>query len=209
MRHGAEWYNRMGTEKSKGTKALCVSGDCERPGIYELEWGFSVDDILEMAGAEDVQAVQVGGPSGACIGPDDFGRVLAYEDLATGGSFIIIGKRRDLLKDVVLNFARFFREESCGSCVPCRALTGMSQLVLERIIAGHGTAEDVERLQSWQAIMRNNRCGLGQTALNPITSTIRNFRDTYDRRLAAGDERFVASFDLAAAVRDYDEAAGG
>ncbi len=209
MLRGADWYNHLGTEQSKGTKALCVSGDCEKPGIYELEWGFSVNDILAMAGARDVQAVQVGGPSGACIGPDEFGRVLAYEDLATGGSFIIIGQQRDLLKDVVLNFARFFREESCGSCVPCRALTGMAQVVLERIIAGTGTAEDVARLQSWQTIMRNNRCGLGQTALNPVTSTIRNFQPLYDARMAQGDARFVASFDLAAAVRDYDEAVKG
>ena len=206
MLRGADWYNRLGTEQSKGTKALCVSGDCDHPGIYELEWGFSVNDILEMAGARAVQAVQVGGPSGACIGPGEFGRVLAYEDLATGGSFIIIGAQRDLLKDVALNFARFFREESCGSCVPCRALTGMAQVVLERIIAGRGTAEDVERLRSWQKIMKNNRCGLGQTALNPITTTIQNFRSLYDGRLAQGDPRFVPSFDLAAAVRDYDVA---
>ncbi len=205
---GAEWYNHLGTDQSKGTKALCVSGDCEKPGIYELEWGFSVNDILEMAGARHVQAVQVGGPSGACIGPDEFGRVLAYEDLATGGSFIIIGTHRDLLKDVVLNFARFFREESCGSCVPCRALTGMAQVVLERIVAGTGTPEDVARLQSWQAIMRNNRCGLGQTALNPVTSTIRNFKPLYEARMAQGDPRFVPSFDLSAAVRDYDAAVG-
>ncbi len=206
MLKGAEWYNRLGTEKSKGTKVLCVSGDCDRPGIYEVEWGFSVNDILQEAGARDVQAVQVGGPSGSCIGPGEFGRVLAYEDLATGGSFIIIGQPRDLLKDVVLNFARFFREESCGSCVPCRALTGMAQVVLERVIAGRGTAEDVERLQSWQKIMRNNRCGLGQTALNPVVSTIRNFRPLYDARLAPGDPRFVPGFDLSAAVKDYEAA---
>ena len=203
---GAEWYNRMGTEQSKGTKVLCVSGDCDQQGIYEVEWGFAVNDILAMAKARDVQAVQVGGPSGACIGPDEFGRVLAYEDLATGGSFIIIGRHRDILRDVVLNFARFFREESCGSCVPCRALTGMAQVVLERIIAGQGTAEDVARLQAWQKIMRNNRCGLGQTALNPIVTTIRNFRPLYEARLSRGDPRFVPSFDLPAAVRDYEAA---
>lgn len=208
MLKGPHWYNRLGTEQSKGTKVLCVSGDCERPGIYEVEWGFSVNDILALAGATAVQAVQVGGPSGACIGPEEFERVLAYEDLATGGSFIVIGPQRDLLKDVVLNFTQFFRAESCGSCVPCRALTGMAQVVLERIIDGKGTAEDVERLLSWQAIMRYNRCGLGQTALNPITSTINNFRSLYDGRLARGDPRFVPSFDLAAAVQDYEAAVG-
>jgi [NiFe] hydrogenase diaphorase moiety small subunit len=152
----------------------------------------------EGAGARDVQAVQVGGPSGACIGPDEFNRVLAYEDLATGGSFIVVGKHRDLLKDVVLNFARFFREESCGSCVPCRALTGMAQVVLERIVAGKGTAEDVERLQAWQKIMRNNRCGLGQTALTPIVTTIQNFPAAVRRAAGAGRSALRPSFDLAA-----------
>ena len=123
----------------------------------------------------------MGGPSGACIGPDGFDRVLAYEDLSTGGSLIIIGARRDLLKDVVLNFARFFRDESCGSCVPCRALTVMAQMVMEKIVDGKGTPADLERLAEWASIMRKNRCGLGQTALNPIISTIRNFKPLYER----------------------------
>ncbi len=207
--HGPAWYNRLGTEQSKGTKVLSVSGDCERPGIYEVEWGFSVSDILRLVGAENVQAVQVGGPSGACIGPHEFNRVLAYEDLATGGSLIVIGSQRDLLKDVVLNFTKFFRDESCGSCVPCRALTGMAQVILERIIAGKGTARDLANLQAWAGIMRHNRCGLGQTALNPITSTLKNFRPLYEARLAAGDPRFEPAFDLAAAVRDFDAVVTG
>ena len=206
MIHGPAWYNAQGTEKSKGTKVLCVSGDCDRPGIYEVAWGFSVNDILNLVGARAVQAVQVGGPSGACIGPAEFDRVLAYEDLATGGSLIVIGAQRDLLKDVVLNFARFFREESCGSCVPCRALTGMAQILLERIIAGQGTERELADLQAWAKIMKRNRCGLGQTALNPITTTLRNFRPLYEARLARGDPRFEPAFDLAAAVRDYDAA---
>ena len=202
--NGPEWYNRLGTEGSKGTKVLCVSGDCERPGVYEIVWGFSVNDILKMVGARDVQAVQVGGPSGACIASHDFNRVLAYEDLATGGSLIVIGKKRDLLKDVVLNFVKFFRDESCGSCVPCRALTGMSQVVLEKIIAGNGTQADVDRLLEWSGIMKRNRCGLGQTAMNPIVTTIKNFRTLYDQRIRKTDERFCPSFDIKAAVQDYE-----
>lgn len=206
---GADWYNSLGTAMSKGTKVLSVSGDCDKPGIYEVAWGFSVNDILGMVGARDVQAVQVGGPSGACIGPDEFDRILAYEDLATGGSLIIIGQQRDLVKDVVLNFARFFRDESCGSCVPCRALTVMAQVVLERIVAGKGTAGDLARFHEWASIMKKNRCGLGQTALNPILSTLKNFRPAYDRLIKAGDDRFVPGFDLGAAVGDYDKAVAG
>ena len=209
MLNGPEWYNNLGTPESKGTKVLSVSGDCERPGIYEVVWGFSVNDILKMVGAKDVQAVQVGGPSGSCIAPGEFSRVLAYEDLATGGSLIIIGRQRDLLKDVVLNFAKFFREESCGSCVPCRALTGMSQIVLEKIIAGQGMPQDLVNLQAWAGIMKRNRCGLGQTAMNPITTTLKNFRDLYAQRIKVADDRFVPGFDLAAAVRDYDAVVAG
>ena len=121
-------------------------------------------------------------------------------------NLIVIGAQRDLLKDVVLNFARFFREESCGSCVPCRALTGMAQILLERIIAGRGTERELADLQAWAKIMKRNRCGLGQTALNPITTTLKNFRPLYEARLARGDPRFEPAFDLAAAVRDFDAA---
>jgi [NiFe] hydrogenase diaphorase moiety large subunit len=204
--NGPEWHNRLGTPESKGTKVLSVSGDCRRPGIYEIEWGFSVNDVLEMVGVDDVQAVQVGGPSGSCIGPREFSRVLAYEDLATGGSLIVIGAQRDLLRDVVLNFTEFFREESCGSCVPCRVLTGMSKRLLERIIGGTGTQGDVDSLAGWSVIMAKNRCGLGQTALNPIVSTLRNFPGLYGAKLAAPEEGLNPAFDLAAAVRDYEAA---
>ncbi len=203
---GHEWYNTIGTRESRGTKVLSISGDCEEPGIYEIPWGFSVNDILKMTGARDVQAVQVGGPSGSCIAANEFGRTLAYEDLATGGSLIIIGKNRDLLKDVVLNFAEFFREESCGSCVPCRALTGMSKLVMEKIVSGKATVSDIDRLVSWAPIMKKNRCGLGQTALNPILTTIKNFRHLYDEKVKGNSEIINPAFNLAAATADYEAA---
>jgi [NiFe] hydrogenase diaphorase moiety large subunit len=203
---GHEWYNSIGTRESRGTKVLSISGDCDHPGIYEIVWGFSVADILKLVGAHDIQAVQVGGPSGACIGPNEFDRVLAYEDLATGGSLIIVGKGRDLLKDVVLNFVEFFREESCGSCVPCRALTGMSKLVLEKIVNGNGVPSDLDNLQAWASIMKKNRCGLGQTAMNPIVTTIKNFGHLYSARITAKDEITNPAFDLDAATAAYQEA---
>jgi [NiFe] hydrogenase diaphorase moiety large subunit len=204
--NGSEWYNSIGTKESKGTKVISVSGDCRKPGVYEIAWGFSVNDILSMVEATDVQAVQVGGPSGSCIGPAEFNRTLAYEDLATGGSLIIIGAARNLLTDVVLNFARFFREESCGSCVPCRALTGMAQGVLEHIVAGNARREDVEALRGWASIMQKNRCGLGQTALNPVVTTLKNFPALYDALVPARDGAINPGFDLEAAVADYDAA---
>jgi [NiFe] hydrogenase diaphorase moiety large subunit len=204
--NGADWYSSLGTKESKGTKVISVSGDCARPGVYEVAWGFSVNDVLSMVGAENVQAVQVGGPSGSCIGPAEFGRVLAYEDLATGGSLIVIGAGRDLVKEVVGNFSRFFREESCGSCVPCRALTSMAEAMLGRIIAGKARRADLESLKAWASIMQKNRCGLGQTALNPIVTTMKNFPALYDALVPAADAPVNPGFDLAAATADYDAA---
>jgi len=204
--NGGPWYTAMGTKESKGTKVISVSGDCRKPGVYEIAWGFTVNDLLSEVEADDVQAVQVGGPSGSCIGPKEFDRVLAYEDLATGGSIIIIGKGRDLVRDVVLNFARFFREESCGSCVPCRALTAMSQVVLERIAAGKADRSELQAFAGWAGIMQKNRCGLGQTALNPIVTTLKNFPQVYDALVPEGNGPLKRGFDLAAAVADYDAA---
>ncbi len=209
INNGVDWYRSLGTDKSTGTKLLCISGDCRFPGIYEIEWGFSVRDILDMVGTDlaDVQAVQVGGPSGACIGADVFGRVLSYEDLATGGSLIIFNNSRNLLKDVVLNFMNFFIDESCGSCVPCRALTRMYKLTLENIIAGHGKKSDLKDMLDWAVMMKANRCGLGQTAANPVLTTIKNFRDEYESLITEEETGYVSSFDLNKAVQDYCEAA--
>ncbi|HPD19019.1 MAG TPA: NADH-ubiquinone oxidoreductase-F iron-sulfur binding region domain-containing protein, partial [Candidatus Goldiibacteriota bacterium] len=183
--NSSDWFNKFGTKDSKGTKVLSISGDCEKPGIYELEFGTSIRSIIEKAGAkiQDTQAVQVGGPSGTCISEKEFDRKLGYEDMATGGSFIIIGKKRDLIKDVVLNFQNFFMEESCGSCVPCRVLTGIYKRTIEKIINGKGTKKDVENLLTWSSFMKNNRCGLGQTAMNPTVTTIKNFRELYDKKV--------------------------
>jgi [NiFe] hydrogenase diaphorase moiety large subunit len=206
MVNGADWFKKIGVEGSCGTKVLSISGDCRKPGVYEVPWGMSIADMLNMCEAEDVQAVQVGGPSGTCIGPDSFSRTLSFKDMATGGSIIIIGKKRDLLKDVVRNFIDFFIEESCGSCVPCRAMTVMYREILEKIMKGMGTKADIDSLLSWEVVMKKNRCGLGQTAMNPVVTTIKNFRPLYDSRITITDDSIRATFDEKEAVRDYDRA---
>jgi [NiFe] hydrogenase diaphorase moiety large subunit len=151
--NGAEWYRKFGTSESTGTKLLSISGDCRYPGVYEVAWGFSVNDMLEMAGSTGVvQAVQVGGPSGSLIGPNEFGRTLGYEDLATGGSLIIFGEHRDLLNDVVLNFMKFFIEESCGSCSTCRILPNVLKKKLEKILNARGVAQDITDMIEWGKI---------------------------------------------------------
>ncbi len=206
--NGGSWYRSFGTHESTGTKLLSVSGDCLHPGVYEVEWGFSVNDILDLVGSPgEVQAVQVGGPSGSCIGPDEFSRTLGYEDLATGGSLIIVGKQRDLLKDIVLNFTEFFVEESCGSCVPCRSLTVIYRDKLKKILSGRGVKKDIEDMKAWGSIMRGNRCGLGQTALNPIMTTLKNFPELYESRVQQHKE-FDEGFDMHAALKNSFELTG-
>jgi [NiFe] hydrogenase diaphorase moiety large subunit len=205
IKHGSEWYTSFGTKESSGTKLLSISGDCRFPGVYEIEWGFSIYDIIQMVGATDVQAIQVGGPSGAMIGPNEFRRKLGYEDLATGGSIIIFNKSRNLLKDVVLNFMDFFIEESCGSCSICRNLPFILKNKLLKILDGNGVMQDIEDLREWSKICKFNRCGLGQTAANPIITSLQNFRYLYEE-IVRKDIEYETGFSLAEAVRESCEA---
>jgi len=205
MLNGGEWYSSLGTRVSTGTKVLSISGDCIYPGIYETEWGLSINDLLDMVGATDIQAVQVGGPSGSLIGPEEFDRILCYSDLATGGSLMIFNNKRDLLKDVVLNFTNFFIEESCGSCVPCRSMIPLYKQKLEKILSGNGVASDLEDLQSWGKLMKTNRCGLGHTAANPILTSLKNFKYLYEEKLDRGKE-YETGFNLEQAVSESCEA---
>ena len=200
--NGSEWFRAMGSNESTGTKVLSISGDCRKPGVYEVEWGITIREILEMVGARDVQAVQVGGPSGVCLNPSQFDRNISFEDLATGGAIIIIGNERDLLGDFVLNYTDFFIEESCSSCSACRSLTVILRNKLKKIMEGKGIRKDIDELYEWGSYMRKaNRCGLGQTAANPILTTIENFRPLYEM-LAGEESDYKSSFDMASAVAD-------
>jgi len=205
MKRGSEWYRSFGTSESTGTKVLSISGDCFHPGVYEIEWGFSVNDILDMVGAFDVQAVQVGGPSGTLVAPDDFDRILGYEDLATGGSLIIFNQSRKLLEDVVMNFMEFFIEESCGSCSTCRILPVVMRDKLVKIMNGLGIVKDIDDLLEWGKILKVSRCGLGQTACNPIVSSINNFGGLYISRIKTMKD-YETGFDLNLAVQEACEA---
>jgi [NiFe] hydrogenase diaphorase moiety large subunit len=207
--NGGDWYKSLGTHESTGTKLLCISGDCKFPGVYEVVWGFSVDDILDMVGAdkEDVMAVQVGGPSGAIITANEFNRILGYEDLATGGSLIIIGKHRDILNDIVLNFMDFFIGESCGSCSTCRIVPTLMRNKLNKILNARGVRQDIDDLHEWGKILKASRCGLGQTAGNPILSSMKNFPDLYEEKIQK-NKTFDSGFDLNAAVKESAKATG-
>ncbi|MBM4206929.1 MAG: NADP oxidoreductase [Gammaproteobacteria bacterium] len=181
--NGGEWFAKIGTEKSKGTKILSISGDCARPGIYEYPFGTAIQTILDDCGASDVLGVQVGGPSGAFISDQEFGRKLAFEDMATGGSFMIFNNSRNIL-DIVRNFSHFFAHESCGFCTPCRVGTSLLKNQLDKIIEGHGSAGDVAALEEiCQLVKKYSHCGLGQTAANPVLSTLERYPEIYQSKL--------------------------
>ncbi len=206
IKKGSAWFRGLGTQQSAGTKLLSISGDCRYPGVYEIEWGYSIYDILQMAGATDTQAVQVGGPSGILIDPNQLPRRLGYEDLGTGGSLIIFHKSRDLIREVVMNFTDFFIEESCGSCSTCRNTPVILRQKLQKILDGHGVVKDIDELLDWSANLKFSRCGLGHTAANPIVTSILNFRHLYER-LVQRDREYDTGFNLAESVRESCEAA--
>ncbi len=204
---GADWFLGLGDKASSGTKVLSISGDCNYPGIYEVEWGTTIKDILDMSGAQNVQAIQVAGPSGALIGEKDFGRTISYSDLPTGGSMIVFNKQRDILRDVVMNFMNFFIEESCGSCSTCRNMTTVLKERFVKILDGKGVASDIDDLLNWSDVLKVSRCGLGQTAANPITTSVTNFRHLYEN-LIQKDVEFDSGFDLEESVKESCAAVG-
>ncbi len=225
LHHGAEWYAGFGTKDSLGTKLLSISGDCRFPGIYEVEWGTTIREIIAMSGAENVQAIQVGGPSGMMIGMKDagnmdnselmkwykpsgmmiaekfFDRKLSYSDLPTGGSIIIFNNHRDLLGEVVMNFMDFFIEESCGSCSTCRNMPIIMKNKLRKILDGHGIRKDIYDLLNWGKVLKASRCGLGQTAGNPVLSSIFHFRHLYEQRIQSLTQ-FDSGFNLDEATKE-------
>jgi [NiFe] hydrogenase diaphorase moiety large subunit len=205
--HDASWFKSMGVPNSAGTKLLSVSGDCARPGVYEVEFGLAVRELLDMVGAPDAQAVQVGGPSGNCIAPKEFGRKISFTDLPTGGSIIVFGPGRDLF-EVVRGFMEFFVEESCGWCTPCRAGNAILLRKFAKIAGGKASRRDLEEIESWGKLIKaSSRCGLGQTSPNPILTTLKNFPELYEARVRK-DSEFVPEFDLAASMAAGCEAAG-
>ena len=192
--HGAASWTAIGTPQSSGTKLHSVSGDCERPGIYEYPFGTPIDRILQDCGAHDAQAVQVGGPSGVCLAANEFGRRVAFEDVPTAGAFMVFGAGRDMF-EVARSFAHFFAHESCGFCTPCRVGSTLVCKRMDKLAEGHGSREDLDVLQELDQLMRTtSHCGLGAAACNPLRDTLRKFRPAYERRMKW--LQFEPGFDL-------------
>ena len=207
VEEGSEWFAKMGTDDSTGTRLLSVSGDCEKPGIYEIEWGITLNDVLEMVGANNARAVQISGPSGECVSVEkDGNRKICYSDLSCNGSFMIFDNTRDLLH-IVRDFMQFFVDESCGICTPCRA--GNVDLLdkVDRVIAGRACQQDLDDFVSWGTLLRGtSRCGLGTTSPKPILTTMENFPEIYANKLVEQKGPLLPSFDMEAAVEGYEHA---
>jgi len=197
---GGAWWAAVGTGQSTGTKIHSVSGDVERPGVYEFPFGITVREILDAAGAgcgaglHAVQAVQVGGPSGLCLAENEFDRRIAFEDVPTAGAFTVFDDTRDMF-EVARGYAQFFAHESCGFCTPCRVGTELIVRRMDKLAAGYGSGFDEAELRELEALLHGaTHCGLGASAANPLRDTLARFPAAYKRRLV--QPRFVPAFDL-------------
>jgi [NiFe] hydrogenase diaphorase moiety large subunit len=204
--HGGAWWAGIGTPQSTGTKIHSISGDCERPGLYEYPFGTRIGRILEDCGAKDVQAIQVGGPSGVCLSAMEFGRRIGFEDVHTAGAFMIFDRSRDMF-EVAYNFAQFFAHESCGFCTPCRVGTELVVRRMGKLRKGYGSSEDVQILYQLDKLMHGaTHCGLGATACNSLRDTIAKFRPAYEQHMKS--LHFAPGFDMDAELSQARLATG-
>ena len=199
---GADWFRSMGTEKSPGTKVFALGGKIKHTGLVEVPMGTTLREIVEeigggIPGGKKFKAAQTGGPSGGCIPASLIDTPIDYDNLMEIGSMmgsggLIVMDEDTCMVDIAKFFLEFTVDESCGKCTPCRVGTKRLLELLEKITSGNGTMRDLERIEELaQFIKENSLCGLGQTAPNPVLSTLQYFRDEYlahiqDKRCPAG-----------------------
>lgn len=190
IRKGSAWFNAIGTEKSKGTKVFALSGRVNNVGLIEVPMGMTLREIIYRIGGgipenRQFKAVQTGGPSGGCIPAPYLDTPVDYESLAQLGSIMgsggmIIMDETSCMVDVAKYFMEFCMSESCGKCIPCRVGTAQMYSLLCKITAGHATRDDLFQLEELcDMVQHTSLCGLGQSAPNPVLSTLRYFRDEY------------------------------
>ena len=194
IRKGCGWYASYGTEKSRGTKVFALTGKIKNPGLIEIPMGITLREIIEeigggIEGGKALKAVQTGGPSGGCIPASMLDLNVDYESLAKAGSIVgsggmIVLDEDNCMVNMAQYFVQFTQEESCGKCVPCRVGTKRLLETLNRITRGQGREGDIEHLEKLSNGIRNmSLCGLGQTAPNPVLSTIKYFREEYEAHI--------------------------
>jgi len=183
IRNGAQWFMKMGTEQSKGTKVFSVSGDVEKPGVFELEMGSDLKGLMDIAGAKKTKIVQVGGATGGIVPYSMINTPLSYETVLGSGAITVLDESRDII-DFVYATIEFLAEESCGKCTPCREGTEVMLEIFERLAKGEGVQEDIGTLEALAHVMiSSSLCGLGQTAPIPVLDTLKYFRNDYENRI--------------------------
>ena len=188
--NGAEWFSSIGSEKSKGTKVFALGGKIKHTGLVEVPMGTTLRTIVEEIGGgipngKKFKAAQTGGPSGGCIPAEHIDTPIDYDNLASIGTMmgsggLIVMDEDTCMVDIAKFFLEFTVDESCGKCTPCRVGTKRLLELLNKITEGRGTMEDLDRIEELASFIKENSlCGLGQTAPNPVLSTLRYFRDEY------------------------------
>lgn len=211
---GADWFASMGTEKSKGTKVFALGGKINNTGLVEVPMGTTLREVIEEIGGgipngKKFKAAQTGGPSGGCIPPEHLDIPIDYDNLISIGSMmgsggLIVMDEDTCMVDIAKFFLEFTVDESCGKCTPCRIGTKRLYEILDRITKGQGTLEDLDKLETLcYHIKENALCGLGQTAPNPVLSTLKFFRDEYlahivDKKCPAGVCKSLLSIQIIA-----------
>ena len=210
--HGAEFFNSMGTETSKGTKVFALGGKINNTGLVEVPMGTTLREIVEDIGGgipngKKFKAAQTGGPSGGCLPASLLDIEIDYDNLVAKGAMmgsggLIVMDEDDCMVDIAKFFLKFTVDESCGKCTPCRVGTRRLLEILEKITSGKGTMEDLERMEKLcHYIKENSLCGLGQTAPNPVLSTYERFKDEYiahvvDKKCPAGVCKDLVTFSI-------------
>ena len=210
--NGPEWFSSMGTEKSKGTKVFALGGKIHNTGLVEVPMGTTLREIIEeigggIPGGKKFKAAQTGGPSGGCIPAEHFDIPIDYDNLVAIGSMmgsggLIVMDEDDCMVDIAKFFLEFTVEESCGKCTPCRIGTKRMLEILEKITKGQATMADLDKLEELcYYIKANSACALGQTAPNPVLSTLQYFRDEYvahivDKTCPAGVCKALLSYHI-------------
>ena len=210
--NGADWFASMGTEKSKGTKVLALGGKIHNTGLVEVPMGTTLRTVIEEIGGgipngKKFKAAQTGGPSGGCIPAEHMDIPIDYDNLISIGSMmgsggLIVMDEDNCMVDIAKFFLEFTVDESCGKCTPCRIGTKRMYEMLDKITRGQATLEDIDKLEELcYYIKQNSLCGLGQTAPNPVLSTLRYFRDEYiahvvDKKCPAGVCKHLLSFEI-------------
>ncbi len=212
INNGAEWFASMGTEKSKGTKVFALGGKINNTGLVEIPMGTTMREVIyEIGGGipngKKYKAAQTGGPSGGCIPAEHLDVPIDYDNLIALGSMmgsggLIVMDEDNCMVDIARFFLDFTVDESCGKCTPCREGTKRMLEILDRIIEGKGVDGDIEKLETLANTIKSSAlCGLGQTAPNPVLSTLRYFRDEYEahiyeKRCPAGVCKGLAKFTI-------------